>query len=275
MMYATDSPLDVAPKVLDCIDVNTTGNVDLGSMGNKVMVIAQLGKPCIAGEFVSVDCGVGTGLDVLLDDGDNSLGFGVLGNEGCSPSVALRQTNNYCLTASTTPTLARPLVFMPVLVLAPDIGFVNLDLSEEQVSVLSHELADLSKHTPSGLVSNAQFPLKLFRGNAGSSRGHQEYGVEPRTKGSAGLVQDGSRSGGKLIAAIVTLIDLTTAHPMKLVSLLTGWALDTLRPSLLAYPFKAGVLIGKLFQKVMDGVFGFHCATPIVISYLKYSRYYT
>lgn len=97
--------------------------------------------------------------------------------------------------------------------LATDIGFINLDRPVELGSImLSHGSTDAVVKIPCGLVGDAQDALHLVRGDTFLGFDGQIDRGEPLVQGQVGIVENGVRGHGELIAAgiafqLVPLVD--------------------------------------------------------------------
>ena len=142
-----------------------------------------------------------------------------------------------------------------------NVGFVNLDFSEEGNAFLGHELADLGEHPPGRLVSDAYLPFELLGRYAGPGRGHQEHCVEPGPERGGGLVEDGVGSRGDLGATELAAVDLPARDPEVLGDPVALGASDTMGPSSVLEEVQAGVIVGKLLVERFNRVLFY---TPIV-----------
>ena len=59
---------------------------------------------------------------------------------------------------------------------------------------------------------------------------------------------------GKLVPAVVALVDLAATYPVKLARLAARRAVDALRPALVAKPVKARILVGEVGVELPLGV---------------------
>lgn len=151
MVAADNRPFENRPETFNRIRVNRTNDVALGGMMHSLVIVVRrqaaidaafvgceqtnLGRNCLAHELFGVLLGNGlkdAGNDAALtahraDDRD----FGCRGVFAAAPA----------------------LVPVLILVLATDVGFINLDNAAEFLFRLDQCGADLVAHTPSGLVA--------------------------------------------------------------------------------------------------------------------------
>ena len=153
---------------------------------------------------------------------------------------------------------AAALVPMAVLVLAADIGFIDLDDTAELVHVLFDQSgADTVTHVPSGFVgAEAHSPHNLKGAHALFANQHQMGDPIPIPERLIGILEDGPRNKGEPIALWRTC----PALPMK--RLVGGGVIqfdvsaartnDSLRPSAGDQMPLAGFLIGESSLELGD-----------------------
>lgn len=241
VINAINTPFDITPKAFGVVDVGLPFDVLLSGMVNGLMGIAECPKPIVASEFVGVDNGAWGCGNMLLDDGEQGLGFHVRSNDSQGVSFPLDHPEHDSFASRTTAPFTRPL--------ATDIGFVGLYFAKEKRAILGHQLADLPEHTKCGAMIDSQFPLQLHRGNACPGLSHQEDGVEPRAKREFRLVEDGVGGGRDLGTAELTPIGLAPSNSEVLCDFPAPLASDPVRPARLEEEIKTRIVGGELTVK--------------------------
>lgn len=92
--------------------------------------------------------------------------------------------------------------------LATDIGFIHLPngLKAILVFLLTHNLTDKVKHTPSTLLRlHTKFPLQLTSGNPLLRYHNKVHGIKPHTDVKMGVFKDGSFQYGEMRFAVITV----------------------------------------------------------------------
>lgn len=252
MMDTRQAALHEGPKPFDGVGMRCTGHVDSRCVVNTLVLVPNRIKRVIG--LVLVGEHDGGRHDVVSDHRSQRACVGIGDDLGDDATFALYDTLNDGLPTCTTSTFPTALALMPVLVLAPDVGFIDLNLTREGVTVFLHEFSDLVEHAPCGLVGNAKLAFKLLGGYSGSGLSHQIDGVEPRLQGRRGLVEDGSSRGGYLEAAEIAFVDFTSTDAMILGFPRASRAIHPLSVSLVPEPVEANVLIGELGVEILDGV---------------------
>lgn len=216
MVNPVNTPLDVAPEAINSLGMDCPSHILFGGVLDCIVCVPQAGEPVIAEHFISVNHSARDGGDMLLDDRNQCLGLDIWDHPDDSlPATFYYPSNNgfACCSPSTPP---RPL--------STDVGFIGFDFSKEGAGVFVHQLANLGKDTPSGLVGDTQFPLQLLCRDSSPRGGHEEDSIEPKAEWGRGLVEYSTRRGRDLLPAVVALVYLTGLDPVELSGLL---AFDT------------------------------------------------
>jgi hypothetical protein len=241
MMNAIDAPLDEAPKALDGVGVGIAADVDFGAVVDWTMLVARPCEAVVAGEFVGEHGGAWQ--DMLSDIRHQSPSFHIGCYFGDYSTVSLYHPHSNCLTSSPSATLAGPF--------APDVGFVNFYLARKGVNALGHAFANQRKHAPRSLVSDTQLSFKLLGRDAAPSRGHQEYGKEPRTQRSSGLVENRIGTWRNIAVAEIAGVYLAAIDAVVLCYALTFLAIYPIWPAQVLEVFKTSILTMKLLAEVV------------------------
>lgn len=271
MIDAANTALNQAPKALDGVGVNLSNYIDLGAMVDSPMVVSG-GLPVFGShgfdsviplQFVGID-GAG-GQYVLPNIAKKSRPAHIRCSQGNHATAAFNHPDNGSLFLVATPRSADA-----ILADAAVVGFVDLNRRTLQLYVRFREqFPNLMEHAPCSFVSDAAFPLNLFRGNSAPSRTHQVHGIEPSLERGSGLFKDGPGKRVNLSTAMIAAISGALLYPVVFAVLSTLGAIgDAAGPALLTQIGKAGVVCRKLFVEVPKGIaqflrdalFGFHYA---------------
>jgi hypothetical protein len=131
------------------------------------------------------------------------------------------------------------LVPMPILVFSADIGFINLDFTQQLCNVfILHRRANAVAHIPSrAIVAAPNLPVNLKRANPLLALSHQINNLEPSAKRVVRILENGARDNGEAIAVFTTAI-FVLANPMERASLqliylfiVAAWTAYTTRPT--------------------------------------------
>lgn len=167
------------------------------------------------------------------------------------------------------------LVLVPVLGLAPDIGFVALDDAHKLLELLiGHASPDTVAHAPRGLVgAEAEQPVDLQRAHALLAGEHQVDDLKPLAQRLVGVLEDGPDRDREAVAAG---IGAGVADPMEVLGpmfhdlgIAAARAADARRPTLLDQVGPTGVLVREQPVEVAERhlvdarLLGFHGVRPV------------
>lgn len=169
------------------------------SLGPWPVVVAFLGKPCVAHPSIRVDDGARD--HIGHHEGLQGFSRGVVDDLHADPPRALAPDfNGHCYLCRggnvASSALAAGLG-------TADLAFIDFDFTGQQASLgRDHGPAQFVEHRPRGLISTqAKLSLQLQSGDAGSRRRHQIRGPEPLQERGVGLVQNGARRQRGLMVA--------------------------------------------------------------------------
>lgn len=129
-------------------------------------------------------------------------------------SAADRADNGFLSRASSARARAlEPLADMPVLGLAADESFIDLDLAKQlSLGAILHRNTDAMAHIPSRFIgAGAKHPMDLKGAHAFLGMVHEESDLEPLDKRIFGILEDRSSDDREPIAALVASL----AEPME------------------------------------------------------------
>jgi len=260
MTSTIKTTLNEAPEALNRVHMVVTNGVLPFAVINNPMSVSELLNIVIAGKFICMDSVFsGTG-DVIPDDRHYSTCLNVLSDRSADLSLfPMNETYNGRFTLCASPWRAG--------VLSADVCLVNLYMTVHLTVFFIHQLANHGEHSPSRLVSNPYFTLKLFGTYPAASAGHQKHSMKPVTKWRGGFVE--YRSGCRRYCMTAKLTGVIfCANPMKVFGYLQALrAVNTIGITTLEYAFKASIIGRILLVKIFECVFcGFHFSLPNSIS---------
>lgn len=213
---ADDPALNQRPEAFDALSVNCADNVLVVRVPDDFVRILA-GEAFVANPFVrnqQAHLG-GNNLTHKAFEGRRVI---ALDHASDHVAVALDPADDWRLTGTQT-AAPRPATVadMPVLGLAADIGFIDLDRAEQLAfGAVLHCDTNAMAHVPSGFVrAGAKHPVDLMRAHALFRVVHEERDLEPLAQGILGVLEDRPGDDGEPIAVLVA----TLANPMKWLSL--------------------------------------------------------
>lgn len=247
MASTINTTLDQRPKALNGVRVNDTTSVDFGGVFNPLMGVSELLYQVVAAEFIGIDFGVDVRRGLLPQDRQEGTSLDVgyyLAHY--LPVITLYNAHDRRFLLKAATFAGR---------LPTYVGFIHFQRARNLVVLFIHELAYHGEHSPSRLVSNSNFTLKLFSRDTAASGGHQEHGVKPVAKRGRRLMEDSSGEGANLITTELAGINGLALYPVMRRYLLALHAVHAVRISPLEYSLKASI-IGRIFLvKVFKCVF--------------------
>jgi len=244
MIDTRDTTLGQRPEALDAVSVGIPVDIDLSTMLNSLMLVSRHCNSVIAMELIGIDSG---SLSYIApDEGHDGRTFDVGYDGGSDSPLPLDNTDDGSFT------------FRPSSSLAPsdsaEIGLINFNLAVKRDSIFAEQSPDLLEHSPSRLVSDSSYPLKLFGGVPRACGGHPEHSVEPSRERCGRLVEDGVSSRIDLMPAIVALVARPILNPVVLSYLIANRAMDSVWPSVVLKPLKDSIIISKILFEFLQGV---------------------
>jgi hypothetical protein len=266
MVNARNATLCQRPKTLNTVGMSIPINIDFSTMLDSLMPISGIGNPVIAREFVSIDNGSPS--HVSADKRHDSRTFDVGNDRGGDFALPLDYANDGCLAFRTTASFAPPST--------AKIGLVNLYFAVKGDSVFAKQSPDLLEHSPCCFVGDTSHSLKLFGRVSRAGSGYPEHGVKPSPQRRGGLMEDSISSRINLMPAIIALIARSALNLVVLSYLVANRTIDTVRPSVVFEPLKAGIIVRKLTLKLCQCVPLKLCLNSIGhFSYPPYTRIIT
>ena len=244
MVDSRDSTLRQAPEALDSVSVGILIDVDLSTVLDSLVPVSSLRNPIVAVEFVSIDDGSPS--HILLDEGHDGGAFDIGDNRCGNMPFPLDYADNGGFALGSPSSLAPSD--------SAEIGLVNLDLTIKRDSIFAEQCPDLPEHSPSCLVGDSSYPLKLFGRMARACSGHPEHRIEPGCKRGGRLVEDSVSSRIDLMPAIVALVARSALNPVVLRHLVTNWAMESVWPSVLFQPPKNRIIVREVTLKLIQAV---------------------
>ena len=114
--------------------------------------------------------------------------------------------------------------------------------------------SDLTEHSPRSFVGKSGLAGQLFCGNAARTRGHQVNGAKPDRKRRPGLCKNRAGSRVHVAAAAVATIGSARSDPVVFCNISTALAIDSVRIQMIAQPFQASRIIGKVTLKILNRI---------------------
>jgi hypothetical protein len=205
LVEGTDDPaLQQRPKTLNRLGVDRADNVLFVRVPDHAMRVLHL-QPAIADPLVSDqqihlvgndlahEAFEGCGIDAIDDAGDDLA------------APADRADDRLLARSQAAATGAAALADMPVLRLAADEGFIDLDNPEQlALGAVAHRHTNAVAHVPGRLVGpGAEHPVDLMGAHALLRVVHQERDLEPLDKRIFGVLEDRPGDDGEPIAVLV------------------------------------------------------------------------
>lgn len=192
MMCPINRPLKLRPEAFNGVGVDGAASILLSGVVHGIMLEAK--APCVAirGQFIRVERASRLGIlpQMPEDVGITEARHGLAAHS----TAALDNADHGSLASGSTAPLAGTL--------PADVGFIRLKNAHQLTGlVVGHQLANLVRHAPRRLVGHTKLALQFLCGHTVAGSGHEEHGKEPRAQRRAGLVEDRSRRGIKLMAA--------------------------------------------------------------------------
>lgn len=247
VVNAVDPALYQTPEALNRVGVGVAIHICARAVMHAQVNVTDTNQMVIG--FLLVSVNGGTLLNVILNKRRDGGGFGVLYNGRLNlPVFPFGNAHNRGLVLRATPALAAGH-------LAAEIGLIHLNLAAERIAIFLKALTNQLAHAPCGLIGDARFALDLLSGNPAARLRHQIDGIEPRGQRRAGLVENGPGGGVYVVTAILAAIGLAGVHQVVLRDLAADVAVDAIEPAVVFQPFKASVIVGKVFLEVLNRVF--------------------
>ena len=212
VMGADDPALNQRPEAFDGVGVHRADNVLVVRVADDFVRIFA-GESLVANPFVRNQQAHLVG-DDLPDEALERRGIVALDHAGNHAAVALDRADDRSLARTEAATTgAATVTNVPVLCLAADISFVNLDRAEQlALGAVLHRDPDAMAHIPSGFVgAGAKHPVDLMRAHALFRVVHEERDLEPLAQGIFGVLEDGFGNDREPIAVLVAAL----AEPME------------------------------------------------------------
>lgn len=248
-----DSALKQTPKIVNVRRVNRSANVLMAAVINRLMPIAHLIQRSVASRVVrSYQFNiVAHGLTNKISQ---RLRGGVLDHFADHVSLAGDRADDASLAA--TARYSASLVRVAILVLAADIGFVNLhDTHKLQEVRILHRSAEPVAQIPSRLIgTRSDLPMNLEGANALLAVEHRIQNLKPRSQRILRVLHDGAGQQRETIAAIAALRTLPVARTLQRVHLLirATRALNASRPAMGEDILTAGFFRGERFHQLFQ-----------------------
>ena len=248
-------PLKHGPERLQGVHVGFAVGPLLAGMFDRQVIVPKGGKDFVRGPFVGADRG--PGLDALEYRRNEAKAGSVRNNLGEQFAITLKNAHDNGFALGTAP--GESVLF--AVPLAADIGFIDFNvIGKRRIAVnRAHVFADQMGHTERRGVGNAQLALQFLGRDAMPRRGEQIHGVKPLLKGRMGLVKRRSNHRVNVMAAPRAGISLLLPDPGKFAVLGTLRAINGFAVAKLHQVIKAGVVIGELLEKILNGWAGEHC----------------
>jgi hypothetical protein len=251
MASTINTTFNETPKALNGVRVNDTTSVDFGIMLNPFMSISELTNKVVTSEFIGKDFGVDVRRGLLPQDRQESASLDVryyLAHY--LPVLTLYNAHDRGFLLKAT-TLA---IGLPAYV-----GFIHFKSAGHLAVFFIHELANHGEHPPGGLVSNPDFTLKLLGTYPAACAGHQEHGMKPISKRSAGLMEYRASERTYLITAELAGVNRLAFYPVMRSYFLALLAINTIRITTFENTFKASIVSRIVFIEIFESIFcGFH-----------------
>ena len=191
-----NGPLEQAPDPLDTVGVDLADNPLLGGMAHSPVYGVVIFNPHVGLQFIGVNS-----LSLILDGSMNEI------VEGPPPDI--RDALDPDLSAVPLDGSGNP--GLSFLASRPDIaplsthqGFVHFHDTKQSGSnkgIVAHGFTDAVAQIPGCLVGDSQGPMKLIGAHAFLGFAHEVDGRKPFTQGQVGVVHDGVRGDGEMVAA--------------------------------------------------------------------------
>lgn len=242
---ADHAPLEQAPKAIQVRGMDVPAHIFTSGMIHGLMRELQL-QPGIAGMLIRRHEG-----HVLADGLPNETAqrhaICVFNNLADYIPFPRNRANDAHFPAADASRMG-PLAAMPVLILAPDVGFIYLDFTHELAeSAIFHGGSDAMAHIPgSPVVAGPDLAMDLQGTDPLLALRHQVDHLEPDRQGIVGVLENGLRNDGEAVA-IASAALFAFAHPMKRLALQSvnfliraTRALYAVRPAFLGEKLLAG-----------------------------------
>ncbi len=203
---AHDAALQQRPETIDGLRMNDAVDVLSGRVVDGA-VVKNVVQRVVGGVFVGRDQAnlLGHG---LTDEGIQRRGIGA-GDDACNHiTLSADGADNDCLASAAGSRSA--FVGMAVLVLAADVGFIDLDNAHELAEFgISKAGANTVRHIERGFIgAETHHAMDLERGNTFLAGQHQIDDLEPNVHGLIRVLKDRADQHGEPIAALVAFVTL-------------------------------------------------------------------
>src|SRR5712691_10015232 len=149
-------------------------------------------QPMITAEIVCAEQANFRG-NRFIDEGFNRTHSKVINDARDYVTLALHRADDCALAACTAPALVFALAFVAVVVVAANVGFINLDNAAKLFDIFNKRSSDLVAHLPSGLVrTETHETIDLHRTHALLAREHEVSNTKPVAKGLVRVLENRS-----------------------------------------------------------------------------------
>jgi hypothetical protein len=239
VVAADDRPLELRPEAFNRVRVDGADNVTLGGVVDGFVIVVQ--QAAIDATFIGRQQ-----TDLIRNDLANERLRILLGNRvqnaGHHVALAANGTDDRGFGGGGMFPAAASLVPMLILVLAADVGLIDLDNAAEFLFRLDQSGPDFMAHAPSGFVrAEAHEPHDLKGAHSLFAGEHQVSDLEPVSKWLVRVLKDGPGNSGEAIAVLGAdfalpmeagsqriNLDITTAGAMDAFGPASG---DQIRPA--------------------------------------------
>jgi len=267
MIDSRDATLGQRPEALDSVGVGILIDIDLSTMLNSLVPVSSIGNPIVAVELIGIDDGSPS--HVTLDEGHDGGAFDIGDNRCGDMPLPLDYADDGGFALGSPSSLAPSD--------SAEVGLIDFNLTVKRDSIFAEQCPDLPEHSPSSLVSDSSYPLKLFGRMPRAGSGHPEHGIEPGRERSSRLVEDGVGSRINLVSAIIALVARSALNPVVLCHLVANWAMQSVWPSVILQPLKNRIIVREVTLELTETVllelyrhsFGHFSIPPIHVLYHK------
>lgn len=236
VMRTANRTFELRPEAVNGVRVRRATDVLFRAVIDDYVFEAKTARVVIDWRFVGVK--FRPVLDVALHIAKDIRCRELADHLGLYRAAALDYARHCGLASSAMPALARSN--------ATDVRLIGLHYSLELPTIVSHQLADLVRHSPCGLVGHAKLTFQFFCSDSVAAGGHEEDCEEPRHKRGAGLVEYSASSRIKLVAAPSARIRAALNNRVETLLLAALVTRPTVRPAGLEQEIEASAVVWKL-----------------------------
>jgi len=256
MMDAVNLPLEQRPEAFDRVGMCRSRNVLASGVFDDGMSVLGI-QTAIADPFIGDEqCRLPR--DVLANESLEGCGIDALDSASNNLAFALDGADDRHLPGAETATAsAAALTDMPVLRLAADEGFVNLDDAvERHVERFGlRRIAEPMQHEPCGLLRNPEIAGELRTGDAFLVAGNQPDRDEPLAQGELRIGEDRADFDGEPLPAILAFVGTAVREVVDFGAATVGTECAP-RPADRAEMLDTGLLVRECGGQFREGIEG-------------------